>query len=84
MSDAIEFLEITPILRIFDIAKADEFYLGFLGFSLDWEHRFDDDAPLASLRRAITDAPASSPQVAACPRIEPTRSVRFVRNGVRR
>jgi catechol 2,3-dioxygenase-like lactoylglutathione lyase family enzyme len=46
MSDAIEFHEITPILRIFDIAKADEFYLGFLGFSLDWEHRFDDNAPL--------------------------------------
>jgi hypothetical protein len=46
LSDAIEFLEITPILRIFDIAKADEFYLGFLGFSLDWEHRFDDNAPL--------------------------------------
>jgi len=28
-------------LRIFDIAKADEFYQGFLGFSVDWDHRFD-------------------------------------------
>ena len=30
----------TPILRIFDIAKAREFYLDFLGFAVDWEHRF--------------------------------------------
>lgn len=37
---------ITPILRIFDIAKAQEFYVGFLGFEIQWEHRFDDNAPL--------------------------------------
>ncbi len=37
---------ITPILRIFDIAKAHEFYVGFLGFEIQWEHRFDDNAPL--------------------------------------
>ncbi|OWQ86281.1 glyoxalase/bleomycin resistance/extradiol dioxygenase family protein [Roseateles aquatilis] len=35
-----------PILRIFDIAKAREFYLDYLGFEVDWEHRFDDTAPL--------------------------------------
>lgn len=35
-----------PILRIFDVAKAREFYVGFLGFTVDWEHRFDDRAPL--------------------------------------
>ena len=35
-----------PILRIFDRAKALEFYAGFLGFRVDWEHRFDADAPL--------------------------------------
>lgn len=35
-----------PILRIFDEVKAREFYLGFLGFSVDWEHRFSDNAPL--------------------------------------
>ena len=35
-----------PILRIFDVAKAREFYVGFLGFGVDWEHRFDDRAPL--------------------------------------
>lgn len=37
---------VTPILRMFDIDKAREFYVGFLGFRVDWEHRFDDDAPL--------------------------------------
>jgi catechol 2,3-dioxygenase-like lactoylglutathione lyase family enzyme len=35
-----------PILRIFDVDKAREFYLGFLGFNVDFEHRFHDDAPL--------------------------------------
>ena len=35
-----------PILRIFDEAKAREFYLGFLGFTVDWEHRFEDGLPL--------------------------------------
>jgi catechol 2,3-dioxygenase-like lactoylglutathione lyase family enzyme len=37
---------VIPVLRIFDIAKADEFYRGFLGFSVDWDHRFDPKAPL--------------------------------------
>ena len=36
----------TPILRIFDAAKAREFYLDYLGFALRWEHRFADDLPL--------------------------------------
>ena len=35
-----------PIMRIFDVEKAREFYLGFLGFAVDWEHRFGDDYPL--------------------------------------
>lgn len=35
-----------PIVRIFDVAKAHEFYLGFLGFSVDWEHRYGEDFPL--------------------------------------
>ena len=43
---AIEFLATVPLLRIFDVAKAKEFYVGFLGFAVDWEHRFDDAAPL--------------------------------------
>lgn len=43
---AIVFYSVVPILRIFDIPKADEFYLGFLGFAVDWDHRFDANAPL--------------------------------------
>ena len=36
----------TPILRIFDEAKAKEFYVGFLGVRVDWEARFEDGLPL--------------------------------------
>ncbi|MES2951983.1 MAG: glyoxalase superfamily protein [Pseudomonadota bacterium] len=35
-----------PILRIFDEAKAKDFYIAFLGFTLDWEHRFEASLPL--------------------------------------
>ena len=35
-----------PVLRIFDETKAREFYIDFLGLSLDWEHRFETDLPL--------------------------------------
>ena len=42
----IRFERTVPILRIFSEEKAKEFYLGFLGFKLDWEHRFETDAPL--------------------------------------
>jgi Glyoxalase superfamily protein len=41
----ISFGGVVPILRIFDIAKADEFYLGFLGFAVDWDHRFEPGLP---------------------------------------
>lgn len=40
------YLGTVPILRSFDEAKAREFYLDFLGFTLDWEHRFAADMPL--------------------------------------
>ena len=33
------------MLRIFSVEKAKEFYLEFLGFTLDWDHRFSPDAP---------------------------------------
>ena len=35
-----------PILRSFDEAKARAFYVGYLGFKVDWEHRFEPDFPL--------------------------------------
>ena len=42
----IGFERTVPILRIFSEEKAKEFYLGFLGFRLDWEHRFEPGMPL--------------------------------------
>jgi uncharacterized glyoxalase superfamily protein PhnB len=42
-----------PVLRIFSIEKAREFYVDFLGFTWDWEHRFGDNFPLyAQVSRA--------------------------------
>lgn len=35
-----------PILRIFSEEKAREFYLDFLGFTQDWQHRYAPTAPL--------------------------------------
>jgi catechol 2,3-dioxygenase-like lactoylglutathione lyase family enzyme len=35
-----------PILRMFCEEKAREFYVDFLGFSVEWEHRFEPDLPL--------------------------------------
>src|SRR5450432_3249095 len=54
MTDSsIELQKVIPILRIFSVEKAKEFYLGFLGFAWDWEHRFGDNFPLyAQVSRA--------------------------------
>src|SRR5690606_32386963 len=41
-----EIQRVVPVFRIFDVGKARDFYLGFLGFALDWEHRFEPDMPL--------------------------------------
>ncbi|WP_153980269.1 glyoxalase superfamily protein [Paenibacillus xylanilyticus] len=37
---------IVPILRIFDEDKAKEFYVNYLEFVVDWEHRFEEGMPL--------------------------------------
>ena len=42
----ISFGQVIPILRMFDVTKAEEFYLGFLGFEVNWDHCFDANAPL--------------------------------------
>jgi hypothetical protein len=42
----INFSRTVPIFRIFDVKKAKEFYVDYLGFSVDWEHRFAAHAPL--------------------------------------
>ena len=36
----------TPILRILSESDARAFYVDFLGFRVDWEHRFADHMPL--------------------------------------
>jgi catechol 2,3-dioxygenase-like lactoylglutathione lyase family enzyme len=41
-----EFVQIIPVLRIFDVSKAKQFYLDYLGFRPDWEHRFEPELPL--------------------------------------
>ena len=46
MSQSVVLNEAVPILRIFSVDKAKEFYVDFLGFTLDWEHRFGDNFPL--------------------------------------
>lgn len=40
------FSKTTPILRIFDERKATEFYVDYLGFTIDWTHRFEEGTPL--------------------------------------
>lgn len=47
---------VIPILRIFDIDKAHEFYIDFLGFKIDWKHQYSDNSPVyiqVSLNDAI-------------------------------
>lgn len=43
---AVQLVRAIPILRIFDEAKAREFYVDYLGFTVDWEHRFEPELPL--------------------------------------
>ncbi|WP_267903826.1 glyoxalase superfamily protein [Sphingomonas sp. EC-HK361] len=38
---ALSFDRAIPVLRSFDEAKAREFYCGFLGFTIQFEHRFE-------------------------------------------
>jgi catechol 2,3-dioxygenase-like lactoylglutathione lyase family enzyme len=42
----LDHIRTVPVLRSFDEAKAREFYVGFLGFTLDWEHRYESGMPL--------------------------------------
>src|SRR5262249_42894739 len=39
-------IKTVPVLRSFDEVKAREFYVDFLGFTVDWEHRFEPGMPL--------------------------------------
>ncbi|GAA0339867.1 glyoxalase superfamily protein [Bacillus carboniphilus] len=37
---------VVPIFRIFDIEKAEWFYIHYLGFKLDWSHQFEEGMPV--------------------------------------
>jgi catechol 2,3-dioxygenase-like lactoylglutathione lyase family enzyme len=37
---------IIPVLRIYDYDKTIEFYVNWLGFKVDWEHRFEPNTPV--------------------------------------
>jgi catechol 2,3-dioxygenase-like lactoylglutathione lyase family enzyme len=45
-SGPVSFQQAIPILRIFDIPKAREFYCDFLGFAVKMEHRHEPGLPL--------------------------------------
>lgn len=47
---------ITPIFRIFEVEKAEAFYIDYLGFKLDWTHQFEENMPKyiqISLKNAV-------------------------------
>jgi catechol 2,3-dioxygenase-like lactoylglutathione lyase family enzyme len=97
---AVTFDQTVPILRIFSVDKAKEFYLDFLGFTLDWEHRFADDLPLyMQISRGALSLHLSEHHGDACPgstvfvrmrgvetlhRELTARSYRYLRPGVER
>lgn len=37
---------VKPVLRIFDYQKAIDHYIYWLGFRVDWEHRFEEGSPV--------------------------------------
>jgi hypothetical protein len=40
------FNQTSPVFRMFDEASSKAFYLDFLGFKIDWEHRVEETSPL--------------------------------------
>ena len=41
-----ELQQAIPMLRSFDEARTKDFYVGFLGFRIDWENRLEPGSPL--------------------------------------
>jgi hypothetical protein len=70
--------KVTPILRSFDDAKARELYIDFLGFKVDWDHRFEPDLR-CTCKSPRTNASSTSPNTTAtadlAPRSESPRRV---------
>lgn len=38
--------KVIPVLRILDHKKAVEFYIDWLGFKIDWEHKYSENFPM--------------------------------------
>lgn len=45
-SQGVEFFATIPVIRMFDVGKAKEFYVDFLDFKIDWEGHIFEGAPL--------------------------------------
>ena len=43
---SLQVIETIPIFRIFDLKKAREFYIDYLGFAMDWQHQFAGQGPV--------------------------------------
>ncbi|MBM3530501.1 MAG: VOC family protein [Alphaproteobacteria bacterium] len=43
---SIAFRRAVPVFRIYSLEKAQEFYVGFLGFKVDWENSFEPGGPV--------------------------------------
>lgn len=46
MGDSVRISPAVPILRMFDVDATLDFYCDYLGFTKDWEHRFEPGFPL--------------------------------------
>lgn len=46
MGDGVRISPAVPILRMFDVEATIGFYCDYLGFTKDWEHRFEPGFPL--------------------------------------
>ena len=46
VSEDVKFFATIPVIRMFDVSKAKEFYVDFLGFTIDWEGHIFEGAPL--------------------------------------
>lgn len=46
MTSLYQFASIIPVFRIFDITKAKDFYIDYLGFTVSWEYPADNTMPI--------------------------------------
>jgi catechol 2,3-dioxygenase-like lactoylglutathione lyase family enzyme len=70
---AVGFAAAVPILRVYDLVRARDFYARFLGFAWDWEHRFEPDLPPTSRCHAGQRC-CTSPNITATARRAPRSS----------